>query len=191
MRPIFWKNRAKSYIHRTEQWDEFPNGRWGDACSPAFGELDGFGISLKVSTGEGVDIWGEPESVDDISMLFARFCKGEIKSTPWSSQKLESETEIIKQRLAGINMLGYLTINSQPAVNGVKSSHKVHGWGPKNGYVYQKAYLEFFVRPEDLDELVRKIENDPNVTYYAVNKQVSARFLRFGCLKIMRSRILC
>lgn len=28
VRPIFWGARPKSYIHRTQSWDEFPNGRW-------------------------------------------------------------------------------------------------------------------------------------------------------------------
>ena len=28
VRPIFWTQRPKSYIHRTRHWDEFPNGRW-------------------------------------------------------------------------------------------------------------------------------------------------------------------
>jgi methylenetetrahydrofolate reductase (NADPH) len=42
-----------------------------------------------------------------------------------------------------MNRLGFLTINSQPAVNGAKSDHKVFGWGPSNGYVYQKA-LDLF-----------------------------------------------
>jgi methylenetetrahydrofolate reductase (NADPH) len=31
VRPIFWANRPKSYLARTESWDDFPNGRWGDA----------------------------------------------------------------------------------------------------------------------------------------------------------------
>lgn len=39
MRPIFWSNRPKSYLARTDAWDDFPNGRWGDLRSPAFGEL--------------------------------------------------------------------------------------------------------------------------------------------------------
>lgn len=39
VRPINWANRPKSYISRTVTWDEFPNGRWGDNRSPAFGEL--------------------------------------------------------------------------------------------------------------------------------------------------------
>lgn len=30
MRPINWSNRPKSYLSRTEEWDDFPNGRWGD-----------------------------------------------------------------------------------------------------------------------------------------------------------------
>lgn len=28
VRPIFWASRPKSYIYRTQGWDEFPNGRW-------------------------------------------------------------------------------------------------------------------------------------------------------------------
>jgi methylenetetrahydrofolate reductase (NADPH) len=39
VRPIFWANRPKSYLQRTMSWDEFPNGRWGDARSPAYGDL--------------------------------------------------------------------------------------------------------------------------------------------------------
>lgn len=37
VRPIFWANKPSSYVHRTLKWDEFPNGRWGDSKSPAFG----------------------------------------------------------------------------------------------------------------------------------------------------------
>ncbi|GIS56571.1 MAG: hypothetical protein CM1200mP1_05090 [Candidatus Neomarinimicrobiota bacterium] len=29
-----------SYLTRTEIWDDFPNGRWGDITSPTFGELN-------------------------------------------------------------------------------------------------------------------------------------------------------
>lgn len=46
---------------------------------------------------------------------------------------------VIGQQLARMNELGYLTINSQPAVNGARSDDKAFGWGPKNGYVYQKV----------------------------------------------------
>lgn len=175
VRPIFWKNRAQSYIQRTESWDEFPNGRWGDSRSPAFGELDRWGVSIKYPVEKRLSMWGEPQSPDDIALLFAKYCKGKLEGLPWSAQKLEPETDTIKQRLAAINLLGYLTINSQPAVNGAKSIDPVYGWGPRNGYVYQKAYLEFFVPPEKLNELITKMSKDPEVTYFAVNKNVSKK----------------
>lgn len=40
VRPIFWAIKPKSYIARTSEWDEFPNGRWGVSRSAAFGEQD-------------------------------------------------------------------------------------------------------------------------------------------------------
>ncbi|RIB13765.1 methylenetetrahydrofolate reductase-domain-containing protein [Gigaspora rosea] len=171
VRPIFWRNRIKSYVTRTEAWDEFPNGRWGDSRSPAFGELDGYGVSLKQTKQNALELWGCPNSLNDIYNIFVRYCRGELVSLPWSDQSLAEETDIIKDQLAFINSLGYLTINSQPAVNGVRSDHKIFGWGPKNGYVYQKAYLEVFVSPTQLDSLIAKIERDINITFYAVNKQ--------------------
>lgn len=172
VRPIFWKNRIRSYLSRTEAWDEFPNGRWGDSRSPAFGELDGYGISLKYTKDDALKLWGAPETLVEVSDLFSRFCLGELKSLPWCDQPVTAETDIIRDQLARINQLGFLTINSQPAVNGASSSDKIFGWGPKNGYCYQKAYLEFFVAPEALDTLIKRIEATPSaaITYYAVNK---------------------
>lgn len=41
VRPVHWANRPDAYVARTAQWDDFPNGRWGDARSPAFGEATG------------------------------------------------------------------------------------------------------------------------------------------------------
>ncbi|CAG8812828.1 34385_t:CDS:2, partial [Racocetra persica] len=160
VRPIFWRNRIKSYVTRTEAWDEFPNGRWGDARSPAFGELDGYGVSLKQTKENVLELWGYPNSMNDIYNIFVRYCRGELVYLPWSDQSLAQETDIIKDQLAYINSLGYLSINSQPAVNGVRSDHKVFAWGPKNGYVYQKAYLEIFVSPTQLDSLIAKIKRD-------------------------------
>lgn len=47
VRPIFWANRAASYLSRTSDWDEFPNGRWGDARSPAYGEITDYYLAFK------------------------------------------------------------------------------------------------------------------------------------------------
>ncbi|THG98264.1 hypothetical protein EW026_g3889 [Hermanssonia centrifuga] len=175
IRPIFWANRTKSYLSRTENWDEYPNGRFGDSRSPAYGELDGYGIWIKQSKEEAYKLWGHPTSTFDITTLFARFCLGQVPALPWSDTAPASETSVISSQLAKLNELGFLTINSQPAVDGVRSDDKVHGWGPSNGYVYQKAYLEFFVSPELLAALLPYIERDPNITYYVINKRGDLR----------------
>ena len=145
IRPIFWANRVKSYVSRTDDWDEFPNGRWGDSRSPAYGDLDGYPISIGISASEAYSLWGHPTKFDQICHLFERFCEGNLSKLPWSSNPAASETTVITEQLAKMNRLGYLTINSQPAVDGVSSTDKVHGWGPAGGYVYQKVMLSFTI----------------------------------------------
>ncbi|KAF2730852.1 methylenetetrahydrofolate reduct [Polyplosphaeria fusca] len=171
VRPIFWRNRNRSYVARTQDWDEFPNGRWGDARSPAFGELDSYGIGLKGTNDQNIKLWGSPVSVKDISDLFVRYMKGELDSLPWSEQPITKEAETLQQDLIELNRRGFLTINSQPALSGVKSTDPVYGWGPRNGYVYQKAYLEVLISPEFIAELITRIERDPDLTYFAVNNE--------------------
>ncbi|TVY23028.1 Methylenetetrahydrofolate reductase [Lachnellula hyalina] len=170
VRPIFWKNRNKSYVARTQEWDEFPNGRWGDSRSPAFGELDAYGIGLKGTNEQNRKRWGEPISIKDVAEIFVKYLENGVDSLPWSEAPITSEADSIKADLIGLNKRGFLTVNSQPAVDGVKSSDPVYGWGPANGYVYQKAYLELLVSPQLMDELIQRIERDPDLTYYAVNK---------------------
>ncbi|KAI1081599.1 methylenetetrahydrofolate reduct [Whalleya microplaca] len=170
VRPIFWRNRGKSYVSRTQDWDEFPNGRWGDSRSPAFGELDAYGIGLTGTNQSNRKKWGEPRTVQDIASLFVRYIEKDISSLPWSEAPLTAEADSIKDDLIKLIQRGLLTINSQPAVNGVKSTHPVHGWGPPNGYVYQKAYLELLVPPELLTEVVSRVEAHPELSYYAVTQ---------------------
>lgn len=170
VRPIFWRNRNRSYVARTQDWDEFPNGRWGDSRSPAFGELDAYGVGLKGTNEQNVKLWGHPESLKDIANLFVRYMEGKLESLPWSESAISIESDKIKNGLISLNSRGILTINSQPAVDGAKSTDPTYGWGPRLGYVYQKAYLEVLVSPELLAELVTLIERNEDLTYYAVNK---------------------
>ncbi|KAK3990017.1 putative methylenetetrahydrofolate reductase 1 [Cladorrhinum sp. PSN332] len=170
VRPIFWRNRNKSYITRTQEWDEFPNGRWGDSRSPAFGELDAYGIGLTGTNEQNRKKWGEPTCIRDIANLFVRYLNKEIDYLPWSEAPVAEEADQIRNQLIDLNKRGLITVNSQPAVNGVKSTHPVHGWGPSNGYVYQKAYLELLVSPELFTVIQGRIENHPDLTYHAVNK---------------------
>ncbi|GIJ98591.1 hypothetical protein Aspvir_000709 [Aspergillus viridinutans] len=175
VRPIFWRNRNSSYIARTQTWDEFPNGRWTDSRSPAFGELDAYGIGLKGTNEQNIKLWGEPKSIRDVTQIFVRYLEGKLDRLPWSDSQISGEANAIKDNLVQLNSRGLLTVNSQPAVNGVRSSHPVFGWGPKNGFVYQKAYLELFVPPYLLDELIARIEKNPDLTYHAVGKKGELR----------------
>ncbi|KAG0151802.1 hypothetical protein CROQUDRAFT_719708 [Cronartium quercuum f. sp. fusiforme G11] len=148
IRPIFWANRTKSYLSRTETWDEFPNGRWGDSRSPAYGELDGYGININPITIESLKaLQRPPTNLAQLAAVFASYCDSSrvedgvetVKWLPWSDIPLSKETYEIEDILIKINQRGFLTINSQPAVDGAKSSDPVHGWGPRGGYVYQKV----------------------------------------------------
>lgn len=169
VRPIFWANRKQSYIDRTSDWDEFPNGRWGDSRSPAFGELERYGEILYLDSDKAVNIWGSPKNASDLANLIIRYVKEEVSCLPWSDEPVSPEIRAICDELIDLNLRGYLTINSQPAVNGCRSTHPWHGWGPANGYVYQKAYLELLIPPETWMRLKPSLEKNDRVTYIATN----------------------
>ncbi|KAJ5554909.1 hypothetical protein N7535_007352 [Penicillium sp. DV-2018c] len=171
VRPVFWRNRNSSYVARTQTWDEYPNGRWTDSRSPAFGELDSYGVGLKGTNEQNIKLWGEPKSIKELSDIFVRFLTGKLDRLPWSDSPITREAHEIQEDLLNLNKRGFLTINSQPAVNGVKSSHPIYGWGPKNGFVYQKAYLELLVPSNLIDELITRIEKNDDLTYHATNKK--------------------
>ena len=62
-----------------------------------------------------------------------------------------------------IRGVGLLTINSQPAVNGAPSDDEVYGWGGAGGYVYQKAYVEFFCDRETFEIFQTTVDKLPQV----------------------------
>ncbi|EME44102.1 hypothetical protein DOTSEDRAFT_71787 [Dothistroma septosporum NZE10] len=169
VRPIFWRNRNRAYVARTQDWDEFPNGRWGDSRSPAFGSLDEYGIGLKGTNEHNRKLWGEPKTLKEIANLFVGYMRGKVETLPWSESPINEEANTLVDDLVDLNSRGIFTINSQPAVDGAKSNHPVYGWGPQNGYVYQKQYLEVLVAPELIEEVIERVNRDPDVTYYAVN----------------------
>lgn len=177
IRPIFWQNRKYSYISRTSGWDEFPNGRWGDSRSPAFGDIDLSATELlRQSPKRAYELWGCPQSLQELSQIMISYLKGEIKSLPWSDGPIGDDTEVLKPALIEMNTNGIFTLNSQPALSAVKSNHEVFGWGPKNGFVYQKQYLEFFIHKDLVHTLLNRVEahnaKDAHsvITYYAVDK---------------------
>ncbi|KAJ0978147.1 hypothetical protein J5N97_013621 [Dioscorea zingiberensis] len=174
VRPIFWANRPKSYISRTHGWDQYPHGRWGDSKNPSYGALTDYQFMRPRSRDKKLqEEWATPlKSIEDIYERFMNYCLGKLKSSPWSElDGLQPETKIINEQLGQINLKGFITINSQPAVNGEKSDSPTVGWGGPGGYVYQKAYLEFFCSKDKLDILVEKCKALSSLTYVAVNKE--------------------
>ena len=53
----------------------------------------------------------------------------------------------------------------------MKSTHPKYGWGPENGYVYQKAYFEMFIHPALVKPLIEYLSKFEDITYQAVNYQ--------------------
>tara|TARA_B100001964_G_scaffold223057_1_gene268604 strand:- start:217 stop:1983 length:1767 start_codon:yes stop_codon:yes gene_type:complete len=174
VRPIYWSNRPVSYLTRTENWDNFPNGRWGDITSPTFGELNQYHAIRAGSKSDKVKarrkkIWGEPKSINDIKDIFISYCNGEINSLPWCETPLAQESRQISDDLLNLNKKGFFTINSQPKINGLPSEDPVVGWGGAGGKVYQKAYLEFFTSNDKLSALLKHIKLTDNISYQAIN----------------------
>jgi methylenetetrahydrofolate reductase (NADPH) len=174
VRPIYWSNRPVSYLTRTESWDDFPNGRWGDITSPTFGELNQYHAIRAGAKSDKVKarrkkIWGEPKSIKDIKDVFVSFCSGKINSLPWCEMSLAQESQQISSNLINLNEMGFFTINSQPNVNGTPSEDAVVGWGGAGGRVYQKAYLEFFTSKDKLNALIKNIKSTENISYQAIN----------------------
>ncbi|XP_005079455.1 methylenetetrahydrofolate reductase isoform X1 [Mesocricetus auratus] len=183
VRPIFWASRPKSYIYRTQDWDEFPNGRWGNSSSPAFGELKDyylFYLKSKSPREELLKMWGEElSSEESVFKVFEHYLSGEpnqhgytVTCLPWNDDPLAAETSLMKEELLRVNRLGILTINSQPNINGKPSSDPVVGWGPSGGYVFQKAYLEFFTSREIVEALLQVLKKyELRVNFHIVDVQ--------------------
>lgn len=146
-------SKGKGLLGKDATWDDFPNGRFGDSNSPAYGEIDGYGPNLKLRSSEQVvQTWGSPELTADIIKVFMEYLSGKIAVLPWVDSELSSETALIQEELFDLNRKGWFTLASQPAVNGCASSDKILGWGPPDGRLFQKAFIEFFVPKQTWDE---------------------------------------
>ncbi|CAO3699285.1 unnamed protein product [Rhizopus stolonifer] len=155
---------------KADLWDEFPNGRYGDYRSPAYGE-NTYGANQILPTSQAISKWGEPKTETDVTQLFKKYVQGELDSLPWCEESLSTETESIRQQLLSLIDRGYWTVSSQPAVNGKPSDDPIYGWGPKDGYVYQKAFIEFFVSDKIVKDLMQHLSKDKLVTWYITNRK--------------------
>lgn len=162
-------SEGEGSLGREATWDDYPNGRWGDARSPAYGEIDGYGVGLHMSVNQAIELWEYPTSLSDITRLFIRHIEGALSALPWSEQGLNEETGTIRDQLLAINRRGWWTVASQPAVNGVRSSDPIFGWGPRNGFVFQKAFVELFLPSTSWASLRSVLLGDESVSFLAMN----------------------
>ncbi|KAL8753451.1 MAG: hypothetical protein Q9184_005418 [Pyrenodesmia sp. 2 TL-2023] len=157
---------------REATWDDYPNGRFGDARSPAFGTPVSYSLSsLPLTPAHARSAWGEPTSPKHITSLFTSHLRGSPPSQlPWSDDpNLSPETELIRDHLLFLTeKRNWWTVASQPAVDGLPSTHPIHGWGPTKGFVFQKPFVEFFLPLSDWNDLLR-----PHLTSATIRDQVS------------------
>jgi len=161
-----------------DPWDEFPNGRFTDVRSPAYGEIDGWGSGLKMSPAQALKEWGTPATMEDLSALFTRYLKGDpdTPTTPFCDMPLSPESATVLPYLLELNSakLKHWTVGSQPAVDAARSEDPMHGWGPPGGYVFQKAFVEFFVPLSEVQRLQHKLvalARGGNISMYASNRK--------------------
>ena len=122
-------------------------------------------------------MWGtELETEQDVWNVFSSYLTGEpnpvtghkVTRTFINDDDLDSETGLIAKELAAVNRRGVLTVNSQPAVNCAPSNDPKVGWGPHGGFVFQKAYLEFFTGAENVRALLQVMKRYPGVHFQVV-----------------------
>ncbi|VDC06687.1 unnamed protein product [Peniophora sp. CBMAI 1063] len=146
---------GKGEVVNASAWDEFPNGRFGDVASPAFGNSNQWG-GYSFSN-HNRNVWGAPRSLEDITNIFLAFLKGDINAFAFSPVPLSSETALILPHLTKLAERGMWPVGSQPAIDGARSDDETVGWGPSGGYVYQKAFVEFFCTDDMADALEKKV----------------------------------
>jgi methylenetetrahydrofolate reductase (NADPH) len=68
------------------------------------------------------------------ALFYKLLCAGDLGMLPWSEMEgFHRETGTIQSQLQQLNTQGYLTINSQPQVNGAPSTDAKVGWGGPDG----------------------------------------------------------
>ncbi|KAJ3568634.1 hypothetical protein NP233_g5578 [Leucocoprinus birnbaumii] len=148
---------GRGELNNAASWDDFPNGRFGDFKSPAFGAEDPWGNS-GVAINQMLRQWRNPKTLQELTQIFLDHLQSRISTTPFSPVPLSPESMMILPELKLLTQKGWWTVGSQPTINGVSSSDETVGWGPKAGYVFQKGFVEFFCEQTDLELLERRIE---------------------------------
>lgn len=117
--------------------------RWTGLPSYCIGSL-----TSSTQPGQARSQWGHPKSFDDLTGIFTAYFHSSTATTPFSPAPLSGESQQIIPHLERLTSRGWWTVGSQPAVDAVSSDDDLFGWGPKGGYIFQKAFVEFFADQE-------------------------------------------
>jgi methylenetetrahydrofolate reductase (NADPH) len=81
---------------------------------------------------------------------------------------------MILPQLERLTRRGLWTVGSQPAIDSALSTDETVGWGPPGGYVFQKAFVEFFAEEADVERIEKAVaQAGVWVHYFAANVEVS------------------
>jgi MTHFR, SAM-binding regulatory domain len=74
----------------------------------------------------------------------------------------------------------------------MSSDDDVVGWGPKGGYIFQKAFVEFFADQEVVTWLCDRIRSRGNgmISFLAGNLEVSLSVSLKGCPGLTARRVI-
>ncbi|KAL3906857.1 MAG: hypothetical protein SGARI_003816 [Bacillariaceae sp.] len=120
-----------------------------------------YGFSLGTESERREILGNNPTIPQDVYDVFAAYVDGKVPHIPWCQNPLQPASFLIQKQLVELNRIGFMTINSQPAVNGKPSDDPVVGWGGAGGFVYQKEYYALF----------NTIKENPTMIVYAVNSK--------------------
>ncbi|KAJ7112438.1 FAD-linked oxidoreductase-like protein [Mycena crocata] len=147
---------GRGELNNAATWDDFPNGRFGDFKSPAFGSSGPWGGPAIGQHAEILAQCGHPRTLEDLTAIFLDYLHAKIGITPFSPAPLSPESLMILPHLERLTRRGWWTVGSQPAIDGARSDDSVVGWGPRAGYVFQKGFVEFFCTPAEVDVIERR-----------------------------------
>ncbi|KAJ7074128.1 methylenetetrahydrofolate reductase-domain-containing protein [Mycena amicta] len=167
---------GRGELNNATSWDDFPNGRFGDFKSPAFGSTDLWG-GPAIGPVEVLRYCGHPSTLGDLTAIFLAYLHSQIPVTPFSPTSLSPESLSILPHLERLTQAGWWTVGSQPAVDGARSDDAVVGWGPRAGYVFQKGFVEFFCTEAEVDRIERRTKDKAAgwVHWFAGNKNGECR----------------
>lgn len=86
---------GRGELNAAASWDDFPNGRFGDFKSPAWGDQGPWGNNALYITADQSTSWGSPHSIEALTTLFSSYLSSHLPSTPFSPLPLSPDRKSV------------------------------------------------------------------------------------------------